>query len=98
MAKPPDDKNGSLGFEDKLWAAADVLRKVGESGFLQMFMGAATWGTPDMILAKLEQRRELLGSFAHTVAFRDGGIPDEEATASMRLFASEVMPVLQSWN
>jgi type I restriction enzyme M protein len=26
MAKPPDDKNGSLGFEDKLWAAADVLR------------------------------------------------------------------------
>jgi type I restriction enzyme M protein len=26
MANPPDDKNGSLGFEDKLWAAADVLR------------------------------------------------------------------------
>lgn len=78
--------------------AADVLRKVGETGFLKMFMSAATWGTPDMILAKLEERRELLGAYEHTVAFRYGGIPYEEATASMRLFASEVMPVLQSWN
>jgi hypothetical protein len=26
MAKAPADKNGSLGFEDKLWLAADVLR------------------------------------------------------------------------
>ena len=26
MARPTDDKTGSLGFEDKLWAAADVLR------------------------------------------------------------------------
>ncbi len=26
MAKPSDDRNASLGFEDKLWAAADVLR------------------------------------------------------------------------
>ena len=78
--------------------AAEVLRRVGESGFLKMFMGAATWGTPDMILAKLEERRELLGSYEHTVAFRYGGIPYEEATASMRLFASEVLPVIQSWN
>jgi type I restriction enzyme M protein len=26
MARTPDDKNASLGFEDKLWLAADVLR------------------------------------------------------------------------
>ena len=26
MARAPDDKKASLGFEDKLWAAADVLR------------------------------------------------------------------------
>ncbi len=26
MARPSDDKSASLGFEDKLWAAADVLR------------------------------------------------------------------------
>jgi type I restriction enzyme M protein len=26
MARAPADKNASLGFEDKLWLAADVLR------------------------------------------------------------------------
>ena len=78
--------------------AAEVLRRVGESGFLDMFMSATAWGTPDQILAKLEQRRELIGPFEYTTAFRYGGIPYEEATASMQLFADEVLPVVQSWD
>jgi len=78
--------------------AAEVLKRVGESGFLDMFMTAAAYGTPDQILATLEQRRELLGPFEFTTAFRYGGIPFEEAEASMRLFASEVLPVVQSWD
>ncbi|MFN0091684.1 MAG: LLM class flavin-dependent oxidoreductase [Acidimicrobiales bacterium] len=78
--------------------AAEVLRRVGESGFLEMFMRATAWGTPDQILATLERRRELLGGFEYTTAFRYGGIPYEEAQASMRLFASEVLPVLKSWD
>jgi alkanesulfonate monooxygenase SsuD/methylene tetrahydromethanopterin reductase-like flavin-dependent oxidoreductase (luciferase family) len=77
--------------------AAEVLRRVGESGFLQMFMKATAWGTPDQILSTLEARRELIGSFEYTTAFRFGGIPYGEAEASMRLFASEVLPVLKSW-
>jgi alkanesulfonate monooxygenase SsuD/methylene tetrahydromethanopterin reductase-like flavin-dependent oxidoreductase (luciferase family) len=78
--------------------AAEVLRRVGESGFLQMFMKATSWGTPDQILASLEERRELIGPFEFTTAFRYGGIPYEEAEASMRLFADEVLPVLQKWD
>ncbi len=78
--------------------AAEVLRKVGESGFLDMFMSATTWGTPDKILATLEARRELIGPFEHTTAFRFGGIPIEQAEASMRLFGTEVLPVIKSWN
>lgn len=78
--------------------AAEVLSRVGESGFLQMFMKATCWGTPDAILANLEARRELIGPFEYTTAFRYGGIPFEEAEASMRLFASEVLPVLHSWD
>ena len=57
--------------------AAEVLRRVGESGFLQMFMKATSWGTPDQILANLEARRELIGPFEYTTAFRYGGIPFE---------------------
>lgn len=78
--------------------SAEVLRRVGESGFLDMFMKATAWGTPDQILANLEERRSLIGPFEYTTAFRYGGIPYEEATASMHLFASEVLPVIQSWD
>ena len=77
--------------------AAEVLRRVGESGFLDMFMSATAWGTPDQILATLERRRELIGPFEYTTAFRYGGIPFEEAKASMELFAAEVLPVIQTW-
>ena len=78
--------------------ASEILRRVGESGFLQMFMKATSWGTPYQILANLEARRELIGPFEYTTAFRYGGIPFEHAEASMRLFADEVLPVLHSWD
>ncbi|MGF1599762.1 MAG: LLM class flavin-dependent oxidoreductase [Acidimicrobiales bacterium] len=78
--------------------AAEVLRRVGESGFLDMFMSATAWGTPDRILATLEARRELIGPFEYTTAFRYGGIPFTEAKASMELFASEVLPVIKTWD
>jgi alkanesulfonate monooxygenase SsuD/methylene tetrahydromethanopterin reductase-like flavin-dependent oxidoreductase (luciferase family) len=78
--------------------ASEILRRVGESGFLQMFMKATSWGTPEQILANLEARRELIGPFEYTTAFRYGGIPFEHAEASMRLFADEVLPVLHSWD
>jgi len=78
--------------------AAEILRRVGESGFLEMFMGATCWGTPDQVIAKLEARRELIGSFEYTASFRYGGIPYDEARASMTLFADEVLPVIKTWN
>src|SRR4051794_24172944 len=77
--------------------AAEVLRRIGESGFLEGFLAASTWGTPDMVLEALTARRELIGPFELCTAFRFGGIPIEQAEASMRLFAAEVLPVLKTW-
>jgi len=77
--------------------AAEVLRKVGESGFLDGFMDASAYGTPDQIIEQFAARRELLGEFELATNFRFGGIPFEEADESMRLFAAEVLPELQSW-
>jgi hypothetical protein len=77
--------------------AAEVLRRVGESGFLDMFMQATAWGTPEQILATLERRREIIGPFEYTTAFWYGGIPYEIAQSSSRVFAHEVLPVLHSW-
>jgi len=77
---------------------AVVMRAMGESGFLKGFMRANAYGTPDQILARLEDRRKALGSFEQSTAFRFGGISYEEAEKSMRLFAKEVLPVLKTWD
>jgi alkanesulfonate monooxygenase SsuD/methylene tetrahydromethanopterin reductase-like flavin-dependent oxidoreductase (luciferase family) len=77
--------------------SAEVLRRIGESGFLEGFMQAGAWGTPDQIIATLQKRRDLLGPFELASTFRFGGIPFAEAESSMRLFATEVLPVLKSW-
>jgi hypothetical protein len=60
-------------------------------------MKAAVWGTPDRILRELEARRSVIGEFELDTAFRFGGTPYETAETSLRLFAKEVLPVLQSW-
>ena len=40
----------------------------------------------------------MIGDFELDISFRFGGIPYENAEASLRLFAKEVLPVLKSWN
>jgi alkanesulfonate monooxygenase SsuD/methylene tetrahydromethanopterin reductase-like flavin-dependent oxidoreductase (luciferase family) len=78
--------------------AAEVLRRIGESGFLKGFMQATSWGTPDAVLRTLEARRKLLGPFELATSFRFGGIPYNKAERSLRLFAKEVLPVLKGWD
>ena len=50
------------------------------------------------VLSTLERRREMIGPFEYTTAFRYGGIPFDEAKASMELFTEEVLPVLKTWD
>jgi alkanesulfonate monooxygenase SsuD/methylene tetrahydromethanopterin reductase-like flavin-dependent oxidoreductase (luciferase family) len=78
--------------------AAQALRKMGDAGFLNGFLSATASGTPEQVIAKYRERYELLGGFEAAPAFRFGGIPYDEAEASMRLFAAEVLPVLKSWD
>jgi alkanesulfonate monooxygenase SsuD/methylene tetrahydromethanopterin reductase-like flavin-dependent oxidoreductase (luciferase family) len=77
--------------------ASRSLKKMGKEGFLKGFMNATSWGTPDRILRDLEARRTLLGDFELATSFRFGGIPYDEAEASLRLFAKEVLPVIKQW-
>ncbi|MCW5747071.1 MAG: LLM class flavin-dependent oxidoreductase [Alphaproteobacteria bacterium] len=78
--------------------AAEVLRRIGESGFLKGFMQATAWGTPDGVLKTMEARRNLLGPFELATSFRFGGVPYAKAEQSLRLFAREVLPVLKGWD
>jgi alkanesulfonate monooxygenase SsuD/methylene tetrahydromethanopterin reductase-like flavin-dependent oxidoreductase (luciferase family) len=78
--------------------AAEQLRSMGLSGFLNGFKKATSWGTPEKVLRTLEARRELLGAFELATSFRFGGIPYTTAERSLRLFAKEVLPVIKRWN
>jgi alkanesulfonate monooxygenase SsuD/methylene tetrahydromethanopterin reductase-like flavin-dependent oxidoreductase (luciferase family) len=80
--------------------ASEKLRGVGDAAadhFLRSFLKAVAFGTPDDILGALAARRTLMGPFELSTCFRFGGIPFEQAEASMRLFAAEVLPVLKLW-
>jgi len=78
--------------------AAGALRRMGATGFLDGFLDATAYGTPEQVIEKYRKRRELLGPFEAAPAFRFGGIPIDEAEASMRLFAEKVLPTLKSWD
>ena len=79
-------------------SASTVLKRVGMTGLLEGFLSATCYGTPEQIIEKYRARRELIGDFEAAPAFRFGGIPFDEAKASLTLFANEVVPELTRWS
>jgi hypothetical protein len=73
-----------------------MLRAIGLDKLCEMYLGVNVWGTPDQILEKLRARREVIGDHDLTCCFRYAGLPYEQAEASMRSFAAEVLPVVQA--
>lgn len=82
---------------DAYAAKVAVAKEVGIEGIIDGFMEASVWGTPDQVLRMLEARRDLIGEFELATSFRFGGTPYEVAERSLRLYAKEVLPVVQSW-
>jgi alkanesulfonate monooxygenase SsuD/methylene tetrahydromethanopterin reductase-like flavin-dependent oxidoreductase (luciferase family) len=62
---------------------------------VRQFGEAQVWGTPDEVVEKVQAIAEISGTEHLVVAFRYAGVPYEEAEASMRLFAGEVIPRLR---
>lgn len=65
--------------------------------YVEEFAKGAVTGTPQMILERMWELKEIFkpqGFFPH-VYF--GGMPQEEARKNMHLFAAKVLPELKSW-
>lgn len=75
----------------------DAIRAIGLEKMAERYLTVQVWGTPDQILRRLEERRDIVGDFDLTLCFRYAGLSYEEAAASLRLFGEEVLPVLHSW-
>jgi alkanesulfonate monooxygenase SsuD/methylene tetrahydromethanopterin reductase-like flavin-dependent oxidoreductase (luciferase family) len=76
--------------------AVDLLRAIGLEQLCEMFLGVQAWGAPEQVLEKLRSRVDFLGEYELTCCFRFAGLPYEDAERSMRTFATEVLPVLES--
>ena len=66
--------------------------------YVEEFGKGAVTGTPQMILERMWELKEIFkpqGFFPH-VHF--GGMPKEEASKNIHLFAEKVLPELKSWD
>ena len=76
--------------------AVDLMRAIGLEKLCDMYLGVNVWGTPDQIIERLRARAEVIGDHDLTCCFRFAGLPIDDAEASMRLFAAEVLPRLDA--
>lgn len=82
---------------DHYATSGELFKAVGMEVAAQSYCEVQTWGTPDMILKKLEARRKLMGHYELNVTGYYGGMSVAEAESSLGLFAKEVLPVIQKW-
>lgn len=88
--------HGTRGYE--FYAnAAEMITAIGLDEMAKMYAGVNTFGTPAQIVERIEQQRRILDCDLDVLAItKYGGMTDAEAQASMRLFASDVMPRLRA--
>jgi len=74
---------------------ADMVSKHGSEGVSDFFLSLQVWGTPQQCLDKILDIRSRVGCDTYVGVFSYAGMPYDDAEASMRLFAHEVMPALK---
>lgn len=77
--------------------AAKMMKEAGNEAILEDFLAANLWGTPEMIIKKLEARREQIGEFEVNGCFSYQSQPFDQVEQNMRLFAKEVGPMMHEW-
>lgn len=65
--------------------------------YVEDFAKGAVAGTPQMILERMWELKEMFKPQAFFPHVYFGGMPNEEARKNMRLFAEKVLPELKSW-
>ena len=76
---------------------AKMMKEVGNEAILEDFLAANLWGTPDMIIKKLETRREQIGDFEVNGCFSFQSQPFDRVEDCMKLFAKEIGPMMHEW-
>ena len=88
-----DHMKSTKGYE--AYVAVQESVKESQDAMEEFFMSIQVWGTPEMCYDKIKSFTARVGAGAYNGVFSFAGMPYDAAEASMRLFASEVMPEVQ---
>ena len=75
----------------------DKINTYGDRDVVDFFVGLQVTGTPEQCYQKVMEIHGYTGTDSLVASFSYGGMPFEDAEASMRLFASEVTPELKKF-
>ncbi|MCM3920520.1 LLM class flavin-dependent oxidoreductase [Frankia sp. AiPs1] len=76
-------------------AARRAIDELGLDKVVQTYVDAQIWGTPEEILRKHRERKEIVGEYEPIMVFQYGGLYGDLAEESFKLFSTEVLPELQ---
>jgi alkanesulfonate monooxygenase SsuD/methylene tetrahydromethanopterin reductase-like flavin-dependent oxidoreductase (luciferase family) len=79
-------------------ANAAHFREIGLEKAANDYAATTLWGNPERILGQIEAIRDAIGDFELTLAPAFGGMPYDQAGASLGLFAREVLPKARDLN
>lgn len=94
----PENFEGVKGYEGYLERARDLAKQPAEElteKYGELFYNANAWGTPEMVYEKLSRINDMVSPEQMICAMSFGGMPFDEAEASMRLFSEEVLPAVK---
>ncbi len=74
---------------------AEVVGSAGADTVTDFFLNLQVWGTPRQCIDKIYDTRSKVGNDSFVGVFSYGGMPYEDSERSLRLFASEVVPLVQ---
>ena len=66
-----------------------------EDGVVDLFLGMQVYGTPEQCYEKVVAMHQMFDICGNVSAFKFAGMPFADARSSLRLYAKEVMPLLQ---
>jgi alkanesulfonate monooxygenase SsuD/methylene tetrahydromethanopterin reductase-like flavin-dependent oxidoreductase (luciferase family) len=82
------------GYE--FYAAMSEAQRLSAGQATEAYLDLQVWGTPAMCRDRILKTCDRMGSESFTGVFSYAGMPYDESERNLRLFASEVLPALQS--
>lgn len=76
-------------------AAKEAIDTMGLETVVDIYVNAQIWGTPEEMIEKHKQRKEIVGDYEPIMVFQYGGLTGKQAQESFELFSTEVLPELR---